>query len=367
MSRWTGAIVALGILGLCGAAAAAPDPYTSPAPAVPETAIDKAVFGHLRKLGIEPADTCSDAVFVRRVYLDTIGTLPGAYEAREFLLDNNPNKRQALITTLLNQDQFPSYWAMKWSDLLRVKAEFPINLWPNAVQSYHRWIRTSIRDGMPYDQFARELLTANGSNFRVGPANFYRAVQNKEPDGLAQAVALTFMGCRTENWAQDRRAGMTPFFSQIAFKPTGEWKEEIVMFDPSLATNTALLKAVFPDGTKVQLKPGEDPRQVFADWLVNPRNPWFTRNVANRAWSWFFGRGIVHEPDDFRDDNPPVNPELLKLLERELVNSKYDLRHLFKIILQSRTYQLSSIPKSTHPQRRRTSRFIPSGGSRPRY
>jgi hypothetical protein len=334
---------------LCTAAAAG-DPYTARTASIPETALDKIVFARLDKLGIQPADPCSDAVFVRRVYLDTIGTLPTAYESREFLLDKNPNKRQVLIARLLEHEQFPSYWAMKWSDLLRVKAEFPINLWPNAVQSYHRWIRISIRDRMPYDQFVRELLTANGSNFRVGPANFYRAVQNKEPEGLAQAVALTFMGCRTDTWPKGLLEGMTPFFAQIAFKPTGEWKEEIVMFDPSLATNAALFSAVFPDGRKVQLQPGIDPREVFADWLVNPRNLWFTQNIVNRAWSWFLGRGIIHEPDDIRDDNPPSNPELLRFLERELIKSNYDLRHLFKIILESRTYQLASIPRSTDPQ-----------------
>ncbi len=345
MRRYFLVCCAICTLSACGAISAS-DPYTAPAWTAPETAIDKIVFAKLDKLGIEPADPCSDAVFVRRVYLDTIGTLPTAYEAREFLLDQRSDKRQALISKLLEHENFPAYWSMKWCDLLRVKAEFPINLWPNAVQCYHRWILTSIRDRMSYDRFTRELLTANGSNFRVGPANFYRAVQNREPAGLAQAVALTFMGCRADKWPRDRWAGMSPFFAQIAFKPTGEWKEEIVMFDPSLATNAAMLSAVFPDGTKVQLSPDKDPREIFADWLISPRNPWFTRNIANRAWSWFLGRGIVHEPDDIRDDNPASNPELLKVLERELIKSKYDLRQLFKIILESRTYQLASIPKS---------------------
>jgi len=127
---------------------------------------------------------CTDAVFLRRAYLDVIGTLPTADEARGFLSDTSLNKRRALVERLLERDEFADYWAMKWSDLLRVKAEFPVNLWPNAAQAYHRWLRASIRDNKPYDRFARELLTSNGSNFRVGPVNFYRAIQDRSPEGI---------------------------------------------------------------------------------------------------------------------------------------------------------------------------------------
>ena len=124
-------------------------------------------------MGIQPAAVCSDSVFVRRAYLDVIGTLPTAQEAKEFISDQNPKKRKILIDRLLDRKEFADYWAMKWSDLLRVKSEYPINLWPNAVQSYHRWIRTSIKDNMPYDRFVREMLTASGSNFDVPQVNFY--------------------------------------------------------------------------------------------------------------------------------------------------------------------------------------------------
>lgn len=344
--------VAAGPARRAGAVAAQPaptaNPYEVPLASGGEGMIDRIVFAQLERLGIEPAGLCSDAVFVRRVYLDLIGTLPSGYEAREFLLNQSPVKRKALIAKLLKDERFASYWAMKWSDLLRVKAEFPINLWPNAVQAYHRWIRTSIREGMPYDQFARELLTSSGSNFRVPEANFYRAAQSRDPAGLAQSVALTFMGVRAEKWPREKLDGMAAFFSQIQYKSTGEWKEEIVLFNPELATNNLWKAAKFPDGTKAQLKPGEDPRAVFADWLVNPKNPWFTRNIANRAWSWMLGRGIIHEPDDIRLENPPSNAELLAYLERELVQSGYDIRRLLQVITESRVYQLSSIAKSTN-------------------
>jgi hypothetical protein len=290
---------------------------------------------------------CSDGVFVRRAYLDVTGTLPTAEEAQQFLNDRDPDKRGKLVDRLLEREEYVDYWTMRWCDLLRVKSEFPINLWPNAVQAYHRWIRTSVKENMPYDRFVREMLTASGSNFRKPQVNFYRAVQSREPQAIAQAVALSFMGVRPESWAEERWSGMAAFFSQIAFKPTGEWKEEIVLFYLEQASTEAasetLLKAAFPDGTPAELSPGEDPREDFVEWLLAPNNPWFARNAANRAWFWLVGRGIVHPPDDFRPDNPPSNPELLDFLAQELVASGYDLKHLYRLILNSATYQRSHI------------------------
>jgi hypothetical protein len=190
-------------------------------------------------------------------------------------------------------------------------------------------------------------LTSSGSNFREPPVNFYRAMQSKEPPAIAQAVALTFMGTRAENWPSERLAAMAGFFSQIGYKETTEWKEEIVYFKPRPASSAKpALPMAFPDGTPARLAPGRDPREVFADWLIAPQNPWFARNAVNRVWSWLLGRGIIHEPDDIRADNPPSNPELLSLLEHELVVSKYDLKHIYRLILNSQTWQLSSIPRT---------------------
>ncbi len=330
-----------------------PSPLESSVAPSPRNEIDEAVFGRLRQLGIQPANLCTDAVFLRRAYLDVIGTLPTEDEARAFLSDKDPAKRSRLIDHLLERDEFADYWAMKWSDLLRVKSEFPINLWPNAVQAYHRWIRTSVKNNMPYDRFVREMLTASGSNFRVPQVNFCRAVMAKEPQAMAQAVALTFMGVRPESWPKERWSGMGAFFSQIGYKSTGEWKEEIVFFDPGKANPSdgggAPHAAVFPDGVAAQLTPDRDPREVFADWLIDPKNPWFGRNIVNRVWSWLMGRGIIHEPDDIRPDNAPSNPELLALLEGKLVAAQYDLKQLYRLILNSETYQLSSIPRSADP------------------
>ena len=207
-------------------------------------------------------------------------------------------------------------------------------------------MRTALRENKPYDAFVRELLTSSGSNFRVPPVNFYRAIQGHEPAAIAEAVALTWMGTRFEHWPEAQRDGMAAFFSRIAYKPTAEWKEEIVCLDPAPAD---ALEAVFPGGVAVTIPPATDPRQVFADWLITDDNPWFARNIVNRIWAWLLGRGIIHEPDDLRPDNPPVNPELLAYLEKELATAHYDLRHLYRLILNSSTYQQSSIPQTDQP------------------
>ncbi|MDD4872540.1 MAG: DUF1549 domain-containing protein [Kiritimatiellae bacterium] len=288
----------------------------------PECQIDKIVFRKLSKMGIKPL-ICSDAVFVRRAFVDVIGTIPTVKEARDFIQDKDPNKRKALIDNLLERNEYADYWAMKWGDILKIKAEFPVNLWPNAAQAYHHWIRSSLRDNKPYDKFVREMLVSNGSNFRVGPVNFYRAVQNKTPEGLATVVALVFMGSRAENWPTNTLIGMEAFFSQITYKPTREWKEEVVFWDTekdytlqqeaiaaaeALATNVASSatnavskqatnavakqvtnavpqvtivppvakvprEGVFPDGKKVKLPRDRDPREIFADWLLTLKNP----------------------------------------------------------------------------------------------
>jgi hypothetical protein len=332
---------AFGLVACVALAAQQPLPFEEAREPAARNQIDTLLFAALSRQGIRPARPCSDAVFVRRVHLDTIGTLPTAGEAREFLADPGPDKRSRLIDRLLAREEFADYWALKWCDLLRVKSEFPINLWPNAAQAYQRWIRASLAQRVPCDLFARELLTASGSNFRVPQVNFYRALPSREPEAIARAVALTFLATRAEQWPAARLEGLAGFFAQVAYKPTAEWKEEIVYFDadrPRRAT-------VFPDGTEAVVPAGKDPRAVFADWLLRPRNPWFARGLANRMWSWLLGRGLVHEPDDVRPDNPPCEPALLDHLARELVAVGYDQRRFFRLILESQAYQLSSLPR----------------------
>jgi len=314
--------------------------------------IDRPVLEKLKELGIQPASTCSDSVFVRRVHLDTTGTIPTADEARAFIGDRDPDKRAKLIDELLDSDAFADYCAMLWCDRLRIKSEFPINLWPNAVQAYYRWIHTSIRQNKTYDQFVREILTANGSNFRVPPVNFFRAVQDSESGTIAQAAALAFMGVRTERWTEQQQNDLAAFFSDIRFKKSGEWKEEIVyadLFDQS-STNRRPETLVFPDGTKANVPGDTDARVALADWLTRTDNPWFVKNAVNRIWYQLLGRGIIHEPDDIHSGNPAVNPGLLALLEQEFVKSGYDTRQLYRLILNSATYQRSCIPTTDRPE-----------------
>ena len=382
----TPALLGLFLVGSAAAQEAASSIYESTAAPKPAGQIDRIVYAKLASMNIQPV-LCSDAVFLRRATMDIIGTLPTAEEARAFIDDRDTaNKRTALVDQLMQRSEFADYWSMKWGDVLRIKAEFPVNLWPNAAQAYHRWVRASIAENKPYDQFARELLTSSGSNFRVGPVNFYRAIQSKTPESITTAVALTLMGSRTDSWPEGRLEQVSAFFSQVGYKPSAEWKEEIVFWDPLLASRAAgnvapgqaeirtsappatdgegdedadptgpqtavgPLTATFPDGKQIELAPGRDPREVFADWLITPENPWFTRSIVNRVWAWLRGRGIIHEPDDIRDDNPPSNPELLAYLEKELIDSGYDLRHLYRLILTSQVYQFSAVPRFNTPQ-----------------
>jgi hypothetical protein len=348
------AVVFAASLSATGLAQTAADLFETSTMPAPRSKIDEMVLNRLRRLKIQPAGLCSDAVFVRRTFLDVVGTLPTAQEVRGFLADTAADKRAVLIDRLLEREEFADYWALKWSDLLRVKSEFPINLWPNAVQGYHRWIRSRLKENYPYDHFVREMLTASGSSFRVPEVNFYRAVQSREPAAIARAVALTFMGVRAEKWPKERLDGMAVFFSQIGYKPTAEWKEEIVFFDLAKATAAAAsgkpVIASFPDGGTVRLPPHQDPREAFASWLMAADNAWFARNFVNRVWSWLLGRGILHEPDDSRPDNPPANPELLAYLEREFVSSRYDMKHVFRLILNSQIYQLSPVSRTDRPE-----------------
>ena len=336
--------------------AAVPQPLAKDFPALAaNNKVDELVYARLKTLGIPPSGPISDEVFLRRVYLDVTGLLPTPDQVRAFLAAPN---RAALIDRLLASEPFVDFWSLKWGDLLRIKSEYPVRLWPKAVAVYYQWLHQSIAENKPYDQFARELLTASGSNFRVGPANFVRAVSNKDPRTTGETAALVFMGARigcarchahpVESWTADDDLGLGAWFARLGYKSTGEWKEEIVYPDfKAVLRNPRTRRPVDPRVPgAVAVKPGleEDPRGQFAEWLTAPANPWFARNAANRVWFWLMGAGIVNEPDDLRPTNPPTNPELLAYLESELVGHRYDLKHLYRLILNSQTYQRSSEP-----------------------
>ncbi|MFI4913202.1 MAG: DUF1553 domain-containing protein [Sedimentisphaeraceae bacterium JB056] len=309
--------------------------------------IDSLMLAELEKEGIEPAEICSDEVFLRRAYVDITGQIPTWQQSTEFLKSTDANKRSKLIDKLLDSQEFVDYTAMYWCNILRVKSEFPINLWPNAVQAYHHWLTNAVENNMPYDEFARELLTSSGSNFRVPQVNFYRAIQGKEPENIASAVCLTFMGIRYDKQTQQFRENIDKFFSRVAYKPTGEWKEEIVYFDQTIKDP---IEAIFPDGKKITIETGQDPRVVFCNWLTSPDNKWFNRCIVNRIWANLNGLGIIEPADDICDKNKPSNPKLLSYLEQELVKNDYNIKAIYRLILNSNCWQRSSIAKSSNPK-----------------
>jgi len=308
--------------------------------------LDEAVSAALSSRGAALAEPCTDEVFVRRVYLDLLGTFPRPKEAEAFLRSRDPDKRAALVRELFLREEYADYWSLRWGDVLRIKSEFPINLWPNAVQAYHRWIHQALRENMSWDRFARALLTTSGSNFRDPPVNFYRAVAARDPASLAKAAALTFLGTRLESWPAEVQADLAAFFSRVAWKRTLEWKEEIVYSNPSAAGE---LRTRLPDGRAVVVAEGADPRPIFADWLTGPENPWFVRALVNRVWYWLLGTGITEPADAIpwggggRPADAGAGEGVMRILEREFRASGCDLRSLLALILTSRTYQQSSL------------------------
>lgn len=304
--------------------------------------IDAAVADHLKSRGLKPAKRCSDAVFIRRATLDIAGRIPAAEEVEKFLDDKSPRKREALVDSLLASEDFVEYMSLRLGDILRIKAEFPINLWPNAAQAYTRFLRKSLSDGSGWDDMAKKMLSSSGSNFRAGEVNFMRAMQSRTPESVASCAALTFMCARFDKIPEERRKAFASFFSRVGYKPTKEWKEEIVFDDPA---RRAPFVGVFPDGTAASFPADVPPRAAFADWLVRKGNPYFAKAFANRMWSWFFGSPIVSPVDDmFFSQNLPVSARLLDTLASRFERSDFDIRALARLIATSAAYSQSFIP-----------------------
>jgi hypothetical protein len=317
--------------------------------------IDRLVFQKLRKLNVLPSGPADDAEYLRRVYLDTIGTLPTAAEARRFLGDNRPDRRARLVEELLQRPEFADFWALEWADLLRVDRAA---LGPKQAYAYYRWLRESLAANRPLDEMARAVVMAEGPLREVGPANFYKVV--KKPGDAAGTLAQVFLGVRIacaechhhpfDRWTQDDYYGMAAFFNGVAVRPTPAG-ELVSAEGMSVARNRRTGKDVpahaLGEAVPERLEPG-DRRAALAEWMTSPKNPWFARNLANRVWAHFLGRGLVEPVDDFRATNPPSNPELLDALARHLIDSKYDLRALVRVITASHVYQLSSRPNSTN-------------------
>ena len=321
---------------------------------LPVTPIDKILVKNWEKNSIAMPEIASDEVFFRRVMLNVTGRIPSAKEVTDFLKNKDKDKRKKLIDTLLASDGYVNMMTMRFADMLRIKSEFPINLWPNAVQAYHRQIYGDLKKDRSYREMAMDMLTSSGSNFRYPYANFFRGSANRQPEGLAKVTALTFMGIRTEKMKEEDLKKFMAFFSRIRYKSTDEWKEEIVYTDPLPCT----VKARTPDGENFTIdSPGEDPRAVFADWLLSGDNPYFARAFVNRLWHYYFGKGLIHPADDMplvpvskfkrffgEEEENCVNTDLLEYLADEFRKSNYSIRHISRLILNSKAYQAPSVP-----------------------
>ncbi|OWK46906.1 DUF1553 domain-containing protein [Fimbriiglobus ruber] len=315
--------------------------------------IDGLILGKLKLLNLEPSPDCTDAEFIRRASLDACGILPTSEEVAAFLADPTPNKRARLIDKLLDRPEFVDYWAHKWSDLLLVSSR---KLPQPAMWAFYRAVRQSVADNQPWDQFAREILTASGSTLAAGGGNYF--VLHKDVTELVESTSVTFLGmsiqcarCHNhplEKWTQDQYWGQANLFSRVGLKNGGRAGDVVVH---ALASGDALHPrrgtAVPPtplDGKPLSPDSTADRRRYFADWLTAPDNPYFAKAVVNRVWRNFMGRGLVEAEDDLRDTNPSTNPELFAALADDFVAHKYDVKHLARTILNSAAYQRSSRP-----------------------
>jgi hypothetical protein len=316
----------------------------------PTNYVDTLVNAKLQQLQYLLAETCTDDEFLRRVSLDLLGILPSLEETTAFLADSSEHKRAQLVDALLERPEFSKYWALKWGDLLKMTSKL---VGDEGVYKYHRWVERSLHENMPYDEFAKQLLTAAGSTLANPPANFYRT--STDMNECVETISQVFLGARLqcakchnhpfERWTQDNYYGLGAFFNRVQRRNTDRPGEMFVYTsftgDVTQPRTGQVMAPWLPQVGSIESPPDTDRRTAFADWLVNPDNPYFARIEANRIWSQLFSRGIVDPIDDFRDSNPPSNAALLDALAQDFVQSGYDRKHLLRVILNSRTYQAS--------------------------
>ena len=272
------------------------------------------------------------------------GALPTPQECVEFLDSKEADKREKLVDKLLESELGLKYMQMRWGDILRIKSEFPSNLWPNGVQAYNRWVYEQLLNNVPYNKMVYDLIISQGSNFRAPAVNFYRGFQKRSPENVYANINLLFLGnrnCKDNGYL---------CFSQVSFKSTKEWKEEIIYLD--IHRNLPWQTIKLEDGTHLVPTPNTDWRKEYVGWLTSPKNRRFAEVFVNRVWFWFFGKGIVHEPDDWREDNKPSDPALLKELTDYFLANNFDTRKLMKKILLSEQFNSKAAPEGFYePQR----------------
>jgi hypothetical protein len=320
--------------------------------------IDEIVLDQLQQLQLRPAPRCSDEVFIRRVFLDTIGTLPTADEVRSFLADTAADKRDRMIESLLGRPEFVDYWTYRWSDLLLLNGN---ELRPDAIAAWYRWIRQQVAADAPWDRFVRELVTAKGSSIENGATNFF--ARHQAPEDMAENVSQAFLGlsigcarCHNhplEKWTNDQYYAFANLFSRVRAKGwggdarNGDGKRTLVTasFGELVQPRTGKPQPPAPlDADPISFDATGDRREYLAEWLVSPQNALFARAITNRVWKNYFGVGLVEQVDDMRASNPASNERLLAAAAEHLVQNHYSLKALMRTILQSETWQRSSEP-----------------------
>jgi hypothetical protein len=318
--------------------------------------LDEMILAKLQDLRLQPSPQCSDSEFVRRAFLDTIGTLPTAEEVRTFLDDNSADKRDQLIEALLARPEFIDYWTYKWSDILLVNGRL---LRPKGVEAYYKWIHNEVKQNTPWDEFARKVVTSTGSSIENGATNFFALHQ--DPENMAENVSKAFLGlsiacakCHNhplEKWTNNQYYAFANLFSRVRAKGWGgDYRSGDGVRTLYVAQRGELVQPLTGkpqpptplDGEPIPFEATGDRRILMAKWLTSPENPYFSRAITNRIWANFFGPGIVEEVDDLRRSNPASNDELLSAAADYLVKNKYDLKSLMRLILQSNSYQRSS-------------------------
>lgn len=334
-------------------------PLGAPVDHLPEPSnyVDKHIFTKLKAVGMPPSELSTDSTFIRRVSLDLTGRLPTVEKTKTFLADKDPAKRDKLIDRLLDSPQYADFFANKWSALLRNKRTKPG--YQRGNFAFHGWIRESLEQNKPYDQFVREVVAASGEVGEHPPVAWYREV--KTVQNQLEDVAQLFLGTRIqcaqchhhpfEKWSQEDYYKLSAFFSQVGREKSRFPDEEVIFHKrgAAKATNKKNNQAVLPAGLGAEppeLSVDDDPRHALVDWMSKEGNPFFAHTLVNRYWKHFFGRGLVDPEDDMRETNPSVNPELLEELASRFTANNFDMKELIRDICRSKTYQFSSIPNN---------------------
>jgi hypothetical protein len=356
-------------------------PLGAPVEKLPPTKnfVDELVYQQLKKLGLPPSEACDDATYLRRATIDIAGRVPTAEETAEFLADSEPNKREKLVDRLLASGDYADYFAGKWSAVLRNRRATSRDD-NRPTFAFHKWIRESLDQNKPYDQFVREILSATGKEIENGPVAWYRQVKD-QPQQVEDSAQL-FLGLRIqcarchhhpfEKWSQQDYYGLSAFFSRVSIKTPPRPKDAKAKPDPmevshqkgaAEAKNPKTNASVKPTGLgtePMEIPADDDPRVHLADWMARPDNPFFAHALVNRYWKHFFGRGLVDPEDDMRATNPATNPELLKALADHFVEHRFDMKDLVRTICTSQTYQLTALPNEFNQRDMQNfSRFYP--------